>query len=63
MVERSTYTLSNLEDDMIIAGAEAVATLRREPFSVTGNYAYVRSREGVRIERANVPRRRGIALG
>ena len=55
VVERSTYTLSTLEDDTIINGAEAIAVLRREPFSVTGTYAYVRSLEGVGIERGEVP--------
>ena len=34
VVERSTYTLANLNDDTIITGAEAIATFRR-PFSVT----------------------------
>ena len=55
VVERSTYTLSNLNVKTIITGAEAIATLRREPFSVTGTYTYARSREGVGIERADVP--------
>jgi outer membrane receptor for ferrienterochelin and colicins len=55
VVERSTYTLSNLKDDTIITGAEAIATLRRAPFSVTGTYTYVRSLEGVGVDRADVP--------
>jgi iron complex outermembrane receptor protein len=55
VVERSTYTLSNLKDETIITGAEAIATLRREPLSVTGTYTYVRSLEGAGIERADVP--------
>ena len=55
VVERSTYTLSNLKDDTIITGAEAIATIRREPFSVTGTYTYAYSLEGVGIERADVP--------
>lgn len=54
-MERSTYTLSNLKDDTIITGAEAIATIRREPFSVTGTYTYAHSLEGVGIERADVP--------
>jgi outer membrane receptor for ferrienterochelin and colicins len=55
VVERSTYTLSNLGADTIIAGAEAVATWRRAPYSATGTYAYVRSREGAGVDRADVP--------
>jgi outer membrane receptor for ferrienterochelin and colicins len=55
VVERSTYTLSNLKDDTIITGAEAIATLRREPFSVTGTYTYARSREGVGPDRGEIP--------
>ncbi len=55
VVERSMYTLSSLASDTIINGAEAIAVLRREPFSVTGTYAYVRSLEGVGVERGEVP--------
>ena len=55
VVERSTYTLSTLGSDTIINGAEAIAVLRREPFSVTGTYAYVRSLEGVGVARGEVP--------
>jgi iron complex outermembrane receptor protein len=55
VVERSTYTLSSLKDDTIINGAEAIATIRHEPFSVTGTYTYVRSLEGVGIDRGDVP--------
>jgi outer membrane receptor for ferrienterochelin and colicins len=55
VVERATYTLSNLTDDTIITGAEAIATLRRAPFSVTATYTYARSREGVGAERGEVP--------
>jgi outer membrane receptor for ferrienterochelin and colicins len=55
VVERSTYTLSNLKNDTIITGAEGVATFRRAPFSVTATYTYARSLEGVGIERGDVP--------
>ncbi len=54
VVERSTYTLSNLADDTVITGGETIATLRRSPFSVTGTYTYVRSLEGVGMDRAEV---------
>jgi iron complex outermembrane receptor protein len=55
VVERSTYTLSTLGADTVITGAEVIAVVRREPFSVTGTYAYVRSLEGVGVERGEVP--------
>jgi outer membrane receptor for ferrienterochelin and colicins len=55
VVDRSTYTLSNLEQDTIIAGAEAVATLRPAPFSVTATYTYAHSLEGEGMSRAAVP--------
>jgi outer membrane receptor for ferrienterochelin and colicins len=55
VVDRSTYTLSNLTSDTIINGAEAITTLRREPISVTATYAYVRSQEGVGLARGDVP--------
>jgi iron complex outermembrane receptor protein len=55
VVERSTYTLASLADDTIISGAEAVATFRREPVSVTATYTYAHSLEGVGVERADVP--------
>jgi hypothetical protein len=38
-----------------IALERGVATLRRPPFSVTGTYTYVHSREGVGADRGEVP--------
>jgi outer membrane receptor for ferrienterochelin and colicins len=55
VVERSTYTLSNLAADTVITGGEVVATVRRNPFSVTATYTYARSLEGVGSGRAEVP--------
>lgn len=55
VVDRSTYTLSNLEDDTVIRGAEGIVTLRRAPFSVIATYTYAHSLEGVGVERADVP--------
>jgi iron complex outermembrane receptor protein len=55
VVDRATYTLATLAEPTINTGIEAVATIRRAPFSVTGTYAYVHSREGVRADRADIP--------
>jgi outer membrane receptor for ferrienterochelin and colicins len=55
VVDRPTYTLSTLSEPTIITGVEGVATLRRPPFSVTGTYTYVHSREGVGAIRGEVP--------
>jgi outer membrane receptor for ferrienterochelin and colicins len=55
VVDRATYTLANLSEPTINTGFEAVATVRRPPFSVTGTYTYVHSREGVGAERADIP--------
>jgi outer membrane receptor for ferrienterochelin and colicins len=47
-VDRSpTYVLRNLLDPTTNAGVELLGTFRREPFSVTGTYTYVRARETV----------------
>jgi outer membrane receptor for ferrienterochelin and colicins len=55
VVERSTYTLRSLVEPTITSGIEAVATLRRAPFNVTGTYTYVNSREGVGADRGDIP--------
>jgi outer membrane receptor for ferrienterochelin and colicins len=55
VVERSTYTLMNLSEATITQGMEAVATLRRDAFNMTGTYTYVHSREGVGPERGEIP--------
>jgi outer membrane receptor for ferrienterochelin and colicins len=55
VVDRRDYTLTNLPERTITAGFEAVATLRRAPFSVTSTYTYVHSREGFGTERGEVP--------
>ncbi|HVL68167.1 MAG TPA: TonB-dependent receptor [Vicinamibacterales bacterium] len=45
-VEReSTYTIGNLANPTTNTGLELLGTLRQEPFSVTGSYAYIRARE------------------
>ena len=55
IVERDTYTLTNLPEATITQGVEAIATFRRDAFNATGTYTYVRSREGVSGERGEIP--------
>jgi outer membrane receptor for ferrienterochelin and colicins len=55
VVDRATYTLATLAEPTINTGLETVATIRRPPFSVTGTYAYVHSREGVGADRSDIP--------
>jgi iron complex outermembrane receptor protein len=55
VVDRATYTLTTLAEPTINTGFETVATLRRAPFSLTGTYTYVHSREGVGSGRADIP--------
>jgi iron complex outermembrane receptor protein len=55
VVDRATYTLATLDEPTINAGFETVATIRRAPFSLTGTYTYVNSREGVGSSRADIP--------
>ena len=46
-VERSTYTLRNLDHPTTNAGVELLGTLRQPPFAFTASYTHVRSRERV----------------
>lgn len=55
VVDRATYTLATLPESTINTGVETVATIRRAPFSVTGTYTYVHSREGVGSARGDIP--------
>jgi len=55
VVDRATYTLATLAEPTINTGLETVATIRHPPFSVTGTYTYVHSREGVSADRADIP--------
>ena len=55
-VERSpTYVLSSLPDPTTNVGLELLATLRKEPLSVTATYTYVRARETVDAIERDVP--------
>ena len=55
-VERSpSYVLSSLPEPSTNAGLELLGTYRREPFSVTATYTYVRARETVGGIAADVP--------
>jgi iron complex outermembrane receptor protein len=55
VVDRATYTLATLDEATTTNGMEAVGTFRRAPFSVTGTYTYVHSREGVGQHRGDAP--------
>jgi iron complex outermembrane receptor protein len=55
-VERSpSYVLRSLPDPTTNVGLELLGTLRREPFSVTTTYTYVRARETVNAIEEDVP--------
>jgi outer membrane receptor for ferrienterochelin and colicins len=55
-VERSpSFVLSTLPDPTTNVGLELLGTLRRQPFSVTGTYTYVRARETVDGIEKDVP--------
>ena len=55
-VERvRAYRITNLVDPVTNTGAELLGTVRREPFSVTGSYTFVRSRERSGGETHDVP--------
>ena len=55
-VERSpSYVLTTLPDPTTNVGLELLGTLRREPFSVTATYTYVRARETLGTIEQDVP--------
>ena len=55
-VERSpSYVLTTLPDPTANVGLELLGTLRREPFSVTATYTYVRARETLGTLEKDVP--------
>jgi len=49
------FTLTNAAEPTSNAGVELLGTFRREPFALTGTYAYVRSRELDRGRLARAP--------
>jgi iron complex outermembrane receptor protein len=55
VVDRATYTLATLTEPTTTAGIESVVTYRRAPFSVTGTYTFVHSREGIQADRGEIP--------
>jgi iron complex outermembrane receptor protein len=55
VVDRATYTLATLSQPTINTGVETVATIKHAPFSITGTYTYVHSREGVGADRSDIP--------
>jgi outer membrane receptor for ferrienterochelin and colicins len=55
-VQRSpSYVLRNLPDPTTNVGLELLGTLRREPFSLTATYTYVRARETIDAINEDVP--------
>jgi outer membrane receptor for ferrienterochelin and colicins len=55
-VERSpSYVLTTLRNPTTNVGLELLGTLRREPFSVTATYTYVRARETIDTIEHDVP--------
>jgi outer membrane receptor for ferrienterochelin and colicins len=55
-VDRSpSYVLRSLPDPTTNVGVELLGTLRREPYSVTATYTYVRARETVDAVEGDVP--------
>ena len=62
-VERSTYTLRNLEHPTTNVGVELLGTFRQPPFAVTASYTHVRSRERVGGVAGDVPQTPRHSLG
>jgi outer membrane receptor for ferrienterochelin and colicins len=56
LIDRTTYTLRTEEDPVETSGVQLLATARRAPFSVTGTYAYLNTREREGREIALTPR-------
>ena len=55
-IDRATYTLRTETEPIVTQGVEIGGTARRAPFSVTGTYAYVDTRERDGRELALTPR-------
>ena len=56
-IDRATYTLRNEAEPIVTQGVEILGTARRAPFSVTGTYTYLRTRERGGRDLALTPRR------
>jgi outer membrane receptor for ferrienterochelin and colicins len=56
LIDRATYTLRTEEQPVETSGVEFLAALRRAPFSITGTYTYIDSRELDGREIALTPR-------
>jgi iron complex outermembrane receptor protein len=55
-IDRATYTLRTEPDPILTRGVEILGTARLRPFSVTGTYTYVKTRERGGRELALTPR-------
>ena len=56
-IDRATYTLRNEAEPLVAQGVEILGTARRTPFSLTGTYTYLRTRERGGRDLALTPRR------
>ncbi len=61
-IDRATYTLRTESEPIIAQGVEILARARRAPFSVTGSYTHVRTRERDGRELALTPRHSGAVI-
>ena len=55
VLDRQRYMLANVPEPTINTGAELLATIRHEEFSVTSTYTYVHAVEGTGLDRGDVP--------
>jgi iron complex outermembrane receptor protein len=55
VAQSSSFVLRNLQHPTTNVGLELLATLRREPYALTGTYTYVRARERVDTVEQDVP--------
>jgi outer membrane receptor for ferrienterochelin and colicins len=61
-VDRATYTLRTESEPIVTKGVELLGTLRRTPFSVTGSYTYLNTRQHGGRELALTPRHGAAVL-
>jgi outer membrane receptor for ferrienterochelin and colicins len=55
VLDRQRYVLANVTEPTTNTGAELLATIGHEPFSLTTTYTYVRALEGAGADRGEVP--------
>ncbi len=62
-IDRSTYTLRTEADPIVTEGVELLGTARRAPYSVTGTYTHLRTRERGGNDVALTPRHSAGLIG